>query len=320
MSKDFIYPPCKRFGKTTFENSGINTVRAHYSLQKNGCTRNQSLKFLARKNCKIDASIILMGPKKHNILRFKPNKDLCINGWDYGEKLYETKEPNRDTLIEQIRKGDEIMSKLEKYDDQMRELNLYNFGYHDRFIQLINNQFKLPQDKHKKIDKILALKKQMRKINKQNQEIFTTKISQQDIEHVDSSSRMMSSTKRSNYQFPIYSECDSIIQKCDTENNLKSRETESPNLKSISDFKNKIFGNYLKRVNKQNSQPTILSNQTSFRHKCKPLRNLLLCSGIQLGECKTQTKDKSYYTRTVFFPSESNQPKHCSLQQSQCQF
>ncbi|CAD8206740.1 unnamed protein product [Paramecium pentaurelia] len=319
MSKDFIHPPCKRFGRTVFENTGFNTVRAHHSLQKDGCTRMESLKFLARKNCKIDASIILMGPKKHNILRFKPNKNLCINGWDYGEKQYETKEPNRDTLIEQIRNGDEIMKKLEDYDDKMREKNLYNFGYQDRFVQLISNQFKLPQNKEQKIQKILALKKQMRKINKQNQETLT-KISQQDIEIVDSTSRMMSSTKRSNYQLPIYSENDSIIQKCDTENNLKSRETESPNLKSITDFKNKIFGNYIKRVSKQNSQPTLLSTQTSYRQHCKPLRNLLLCSGIQLGESKTNIRDKSYYTRAVFFPTESNIAKHCSLQQSQYQF
>ncbi|CAD8113717.1 unnamed protein product [Paramecium sonneborni] len=320
MSKDFIHPPCKRFGRTIFENTGFNTVRAHHSLQKDGCTRIQSLKFLARKNCKMDSSIIMMGPKKHNILKLRTNKDLCINGWDYGEKQYETKEQNRDSLIEQIRKGDEIMQKLEKYDDKIREINLYNFGYQDRFIQLINNQFKLPQDKQQKIDKIQALKKQMKKIHKQNQETLT-KISQQDIDPIDSTSRIMSSSKQSNYyQLPNYSECYSIIKKCDTENNLKSRETESPNLKPIQDSKNKIFANYIKRVSKQNSQPVILSNRTSVKNNWKPLKNLLLCSGIQLGETKTQTRNKNYYTQTVFFPSESNIAKYCSLQQSQCQF
>jgi len=43
MSKDFIHPPCKRFGRTVFENTGFNTVRAHHSLQKDGCTRMESL-------------------------------------------------------------------------------------------------------------------------------------------------------------------------------------------------------------------------------------------------------------------------------------
>lgn len=49
MSKDFIHPPCKRFGKTAFENRGFNTVRAHHSLQKDGCTRMESLVMIVYK-------------------------------------------------------------------------------------------------------------------------------------------------------------------------------------------------------------------------------------------------------------------------------
>lgn len=43
MSKDFINPPCKRFRRTTYDNLGFNTVRAHHSLTKDGCSRLESL-------------------------------------------------------------------------------------------------------------------------------------------------------------------------------------------------------------------------------------------------------------------------------------
>lgn len=43
MSKDFINPPCKRFRRTTYDNMGFNTVRAHHSLTKDGCSRLESL-------------------------------------------------------------------------------------------------------------------------------------------------------------------------------------------------------------------------------------------------------------------------------------
>lgn len=32
MSKNFIVPPCKRFGATHYDTIGYNTVRAHHSL------------------------------------------------------------------------------------------------------------------------------------------------------------------------------------------------------------------------------------------------------------------------------------------------
>lgn len=43
MSHDFLNPPCKRFGGTHYDNMGYNIVRAHHSLQTNGCSRMQSL-------------------------------------------------------------------------------------------------------------------------------------------------------------------------------------------------------------------------------------------------------------------------------------
>ncbi|CAK88304.1 unnamed protein product (macronuclear) [Paramecium tetraurelia] len=268
--KSSIEPPCRRFLGNDHNYINFNLIQAHQKLRDSGCKRINSIvkqhisqKFLTRINCKTDASMIKVGPPKHDVLRLTFRKSQMQRGWIFGQRQYlnETN-PAFEQQLQTILTKNEQDEKLIRIDQKQIQEIQNDLTYSERYVDYLNNKYHIPQDYSQKIKKIQQLKQQVkqelvispqtspRKIILQKSQTF-----QLSPNHCVEPSLFIKDSYGARRASKLQkAEVDSIVDSLrkESKKQIDLQDNDPCNVQSMKQSRSKMLGSLLKRIQKQN--------------------------------------------------------------------
>ncbi|CAD8047814.1 unnamed protein product [Paramecium primaurelia] len=262
--KNTLEPPCRRFLGNDHNYINFNLIQAHQKLRDSGCKRINSIKFLTRINCKTDASMIKVGPPKHDVLRLAYRKNQIQRGWIFGQKgqYLNVTNPAFDQQLQTILTKNEQDEKLIRIDQKQIQEIQNDLTYSERYVDYLNNKYHIPKDYSQKIKKIQQLKLQIkqelgispqtspRKITLQKAQTF-----QLSPNHcIEPSVFIKNSYGAKRVSKLQKAEVDSIVDSLrqESKKQIDFQDNDSCNVQSMKQSRSKMLGSLLKRIQKQN--------------------------------------------------------------------